>query len=152
EVSGRTPFSVSLTAMINPENESTTCLVEYGETSAFGTVAPCEQGSLEGSGPQFASVSIGELTPGTTYHYRFAAESAEGQVEGQEGEFTTLSLEAPIFESENASNVTFSGAQLEAQINPNYQETTYEFEYGTNASLTGATKVPGTEVLGAEFN
>lgn len=157
EVTSRTPYSVSLAAIINPENESTTCAVEYGPTSAFGTVVPCEQTTLEGSGGQFASVSIGEpsassvLSPNTTYSYRFVAENNEGQVEEQEGTFSTLPLEAPIFEGENASNITTDSAQLEGLINPNYQPTTYEFEYATNESMTGATKVPGSGTLSAEF-
>jgi hypothetical protein len=151
EVSARTPFSAAIFAFVNPESEATSCVLEYGETSALGNVVPCEQGTVGGSEPQFVSASFGGLTPGATYHYRFVAANAEGTTEGTEGEFSTLPLEAPIFEGENASKVTSTGAQLEAQINPNYQKTTYAFEYATNESFAGATTVAGAAPLPAEF-
>ena len=37
-------------------------------------------------------------------------------------------------------------ASLEATINPNYQETTYEFEYATNEALAGATILAGGNI------
>ncbi len=155
EMTGNTPFSVSLGGTVNPENEPTSCVFEYGETTLTG-MAICEQGTFEGGGPVGVSANIGEfngapLTPGTTYHYRLVAENATGKTQGTEGTFQTKPLEAPIIEGESISNVTSESAKLEAVVNPNYQETTYKFEYANNESFTGATVVPGTETLGAEF-
>lgn len=150
-LSNLTPFSVTVSTLVDPENEVTSCIFEYGETSAFGSMVPCEPGSLEGSGSQPVSASFTSLTPGTTYHYRVVAINGEGTTEGTEGEFTTLSLEAPIVDGESSSKVTSVGAQLEALVNPNYQEATYAFEYATNNSLTGATTVAGAGPLPAGF-
>ncbi|HEY2767178.1 MAG TPA: hypothetical protein VGI76_02920 [Solirubrobacteraceae bacterium] len=150
-LSNLTPFSVSASTLVDPENEVTSCIFEYGETSAFGSTVPCEPGSLEGSGSQPVSASFTSLTPGTTYHYRVVAINGEGTTEGAEGEFSTLPLEAPIVDGESTSKVTSASAQLEALVNPNYQETTYAFEYATNNAFTGAITVAGAGPLPAEF-
>jgi hypothetical protein len=50
--------------------------------------------------------------------------------------------------------VTSEGATLQAQVNPNYQEATFVFEYATNEAMTGAAMVSapaGTEPLPAGF-
>ncbi len=151
EVTSLTPFRASLSAAVNPENESTSCIFEYGETSAFGSTALCEPSTLEGEGAQGISVNLEMLKAGTTYHYHFVAENASGETEGTEGEFTTLPAEAPIVESESISSATSESVRLEARINPNYQKTTYQFEYATNESFTGAEVVPGTEALPEAF-
>jgi hypothetical protein len=151
EVSSRTPFSASAFTLVDPENEVTSCIFEYGKTLTFGSTVSCEPGSLEGSGLQFVSGTFAGLTPSTTYHYRVVATNGSGKTEGTAGEFSTLTLEAPIVDGESAAKVTSTGAQLEAQVNPNYQETTYAFEYATNEALTGATKVAGASSLLAEF-
>ena len=54
-------------------------------------------------------------------------------------------------EGENAPGPKETEATLEATVNPNYQITTYEFEYATTEALTGATKIPGGSSLPAEF-
>jgi hypothetical protein len=55
---------------------------------------------------------------------------------------------APGVEGEAASSVTATGATLEAQVNPNNQSTTYDFEYSTSA--TGETlNTPVTTLAGA---
>ncbi len=151
EVSAVTPFSASVNTFVNPQNQTTSCVFEYGETSSFGSSVACEPSSLEGTETQFVAGAISELTPATLYHYRVVVTNATGATQGTEGEFTTLTLEAPIVDSETSLEVTSSGAKLEAQVNPNYQETTYAFEYATNEALTGATSVPGEGPLPAGF-
>ena len=49
--------------------------------------------------------------------------------------------------TESASAATSSKVTLAAEVNPNNQETTYEFEYATNKALTGASKEPGAAPL-----
>lgn len=79
------------------------------------------------------------LQPDTTYHYRVLAARKvatedtiqwEGPaVVGPEETFTTLATgPAPRVQSESVSNVTSTDATLEAQINPEGRETTYEFD------------------------
>jgi hypothetical protein len=78
------------------------------------------------------------LQPDTTYHYRVLTARKvptedtlqwEGPaVVGAEQTFTTLATgPAPSVESESVSHVTQNDASLEAQINPEGRETTYEF-------------------------
>jgi hypothetical protein len=130
-------FEATIEAKVNPENLATTCLVEYGETTGYGSQAPCEQASLMG-GPQSASMHLAGLTAGTTYHYRVVAENAIGTSGSSEGtgELTTAVAVAPVVEGESVSGesetvpgqeeVTFSG-----QVNPELQLTsTCAFEYG----------------------
>jgi len=148
--SGVTPFAATLQALINPENQATTsCVFEYGPTEAYGTTLPCEPGTLEGAFEQFATAPAAELEPGATYHYRVVVANPTGTTEGEDATFTTLELEAPIVVSESVSGLSSTDASLEAQINPNFQETTYEFEYATNEALTGATVVPGGTLAAA---
>jgi hypothetical protein len=151
EVSGRTPFSASVFTFVNPEKQSTSCVFEYGETLAYGNSVPCEPGSLEGSELQLVTGTFTGLTPATAYHYRVLATNATGETNGTAGEFSTLTLEAPIVDGQSTSKVTSSSAELEAQVNPNYQETSYAFEYATNEALTGATTVAGASPLPPEF-
>ena len=90
-----------------------------------------------------------KLKPGTTYHYRvIAAPSVPSEdtieweglpVYGPDQTFTTAS--APSIESESGSHITPTDANLEAQINTQGLETTYEFHLAT-APLCEATEPP----------
>ena len=69
-----------LDATIDRRGLPTTYAVEYGLTSAYGSVSAFG-GSVpfgSGAGPQEVSDFLNELQPGTTYHYRFVATSAGG--------------------------------------------------------------------------
>jgi hypothetical protein len=132
EGSSVTPFAATLEAQINPENQLTTeCKFEYGKTVAYGSMGECNPTSLSGSSTQLVSTHVAALESATTYHYRVVVKNATGETTGA-GEFTTLTPEKPIVSSASASGITSTDARLEAQINPNYQETTYRFEYSTS--------------------
>jgi hypothetical protein len=145
-----TPSSASVYAFVNPENQTTSCVFEYGTSTSYGSSVPCEPASLEGTENHFVIGTFAGLEPATTYHYRVLATNATGETEGVDGELTTLALEAPAVDNESASGLSSTSATLEAQVNPNYQETTYAFEYATNEALTGATTVAGEAPLSAE--
>jgi hypothetical protein len=153
--SNTTPFAASLEGQVNPQGETTTsCVFEYGTTTAYGESVNCEPEVLEGEGDQGVSHRIEGLAHATTYHFRVKVANATGTTEGADGEFTTAALEAPLVEGESASQITSEGATLQAQVNPNYQEATYAFEYARNEAMTGATTVnppEGTEPLPAGF-
>jgi hypothetical protein len=142
--SGITPFAATLEAQVNPEKQHTTCVFEYGPTSSYGTSIPCTPEDLgSGFGDQRATTNLTGLTPGNTYHYRTIVKNATGTTEGQDQELTALEALAPSIDSQNASTPGSPTLTLEAQVNPDYQETTYSFQYGDNEALTGATTVPG---------
>jgi hypothetical protein len=97
-----------------------------------------------------------KLKPDTTYHYRvIAAPSVPSEdtiewegppVYGADQTFTTLPAGAgpPSIESESVSHITPTDATLEAQINTDGLETTYEFQ------LFHHLCPPGTEPLGCK--
>jgi trimeric autotransporter adhesin len=149
-----TPFTATIAAgvNVNAEEQSTTlCVFEYGKTAAYGSSVTCQQGELYDSPGQVASAELSGLEADTTYHYRLVVETAEGKTEGADGELTTLALAAPSVERESASGLSPAGATLEAEVNPNYQATSYAFEYAPNATgntLEGAvTTVAGSAPL-----
>lgn len=144
--SGVTPFTAGLVAEVNPENEQAQCRFEYGKTSSYGQSGACEQGEIEG-GPQTVSLTASELEPATTYHYRVVVVNATGEAQGADGQFTTQAKQAPEVESESAFGLTSSDAQLEATLNPNYLQTSYEFQYATNEALTQDVKSLGAGEL-----
>lgn len=147
-----TPISATLEAQVNPENETTTsCVFEYGTTTAYGTTVPCEPETLEGFGDQTVTYPLEGLEPATTYHFRTVVANVTGTTEGADGEFTTAPFQAPVVDSEIATAVTTTDARLEAQVNPNYQETTYSFEYSANEALSGAITVTGAAPFPAGF-
>ena len=142
-----TPFEESLEASVNPENQPTTsCVFEYGKTTDHEQSVKCSPSVLEGASDTPASASVAGLKAATKYHYRIVVKNATGQTESA-GEFTTAAEAAPAVEGETVSGVSSTGAKLEAQVNPNYQKTTYEFEYSTSEAEVLAGK--GTPVAAA---
>jgi phosphodiesterase/alkaline phosphatase D-like protein len=144
-----TPFEAHLEATVNAGEETTECHFQYGEISVSEHEVPCEQGTPPGTlegGEQGVSANATGLKAKTIYDYRVLVKNATSEAEGA-GELETLTLEKPLVESENASGVNSSEATLEAQINPNYQTTTYAFEYATNKALTGAKTSSGATAL-----
>ncbi len=82
---------------------------------------------------------VTELQPNKEYKFCLVATNTEGETPGNEVAFTTKPAAPEVIEpGESASGVKESEATLGALINPNNQETTYTFEYATNAALTGA--------------
>ena len=147
-----TPFEARIEGAVNANNQPTTCKIEYGKTTGYGSELPCEPETLAGGEQQAVGATVTGLQPATTYYYRIVATNGTGATEGPE-EFTTLTLEAPIVESERASGLTPTDATLEAKVNPNYQATSYSFEYSTEATgevLEGSiTTVAGANTLPA---
>ena len=144
------PFSATVSAEVNPENQTTTsCVFEYGTTILYGSSKPCEPETLEGFGGQSVSHTLTGLEGGTTYHFHVVVENATGKTEGPDQEFTTLAAEAPTVSNESAKEIGSTDVRLAATVNPNSQETTYAFEYATNETLTGATVIPGESPLPA---
>ena len=137
-----TPFEAMLEAQINPNNQATSYTFEYSTAEAAGVLeAPIT--TLKGIGPlapslgvQSATALTGDLlTPGTTYYYRVVAENGTAPAaEEPVQSFNTPAAEAPEIQSEAVAAITPTGATLEAQIEPKYQETTYGFEYAEEES------------------
>ena len=139
-------FEATIDAKVNPENDETTCLVQYGKTTAYEEApVPCEQASFNGHVEQPASASLENLNPSTTYYYRVVAENVNHQTSGLSegtGHFTTAVAHVPAIEAESVSVESGSGATREvtfaAQVNPNLEETTScGFEYAKSGEAYG---------------
>jgi hypothetical protein len=153
EVPGESVTSINaqdamLEGSVNPESLVTTYRFEYAtEAAKVGTMEATTVG--EGSLPAVSEpqpvgpVDLGGgLTPATTYYYRVVAFNASGVTDGTTEHFKTEPLKAPALDGENVTGVTHTDAELHAKINPEYQETEYQFKFGT--STTYGTDAPVT--------
>ncbi len=146
------PYEATLQAKVNPEKQDTKCVLEYGETTKYGTPVACEPADLgEGYGPQPASLHLENLQPSTTYDYRFVATNPTGSSKPTEGtgQFKTPQGLEPKIDAESVSVESGSGATREvtfaAQVNPELQETSScVFQYVTEKTFeeTGFTGTP----------
>ena len=110
---GITATEGTLNANVNPDGaEVTSCRFEYGTTTAYGSSAACASlPTGAGHATAAASAPVGELVPGTSYHYRITATNSVGTSLGPDLEFTTASVGAARRGSGNAgSKLTASGA------------------------------------------
>jgi hypothetical protein len=134
-VSEQEPRSLTLNGTVNPEGEPvTSCVFEYGATSAYGQSVPCspDAGSL-GSGSSSLPVSahLTGLVPGSTYHYRLVTENAARVIS------PTLDRElvaGPVLGAESVVGVASSSATLQAPIDPNGADTHYYIQYGPSGA------------------
>jgi hypothetical protein len=148
--------NATLNGTINPEGTLLEeCRFDYGKTDTYGSTVPCaESPATIGSGdsPVTVHADLTGLTGGTGYHFRLAAKNEFGTSMGEDASFKTL---APTIESESLVGVGLTSAIFKAQINPNGEETSYVFEYVSEAEFeaggfAGATELPvGGEAIGA---
>jgi hypothetical protein len=143
--------TTTLEGIINPEGNETLYHFEYvsetdfskcGWSCASTTVVSSVPAGLEGKA---VNVHITGLLVSTAYLFRILAENSEGITE-DEGSF--VSLPPAVIDSEYVSDVSSTGATLDAQVNPLGSSTEYELEYGTSISYGHAVKGTAGENLG----
>ena len=128
-----TASSATLNGLVNPNNDATTVVFEYGTSTAYGQTANAVQNPFTGTTNQAASVGISNLKPDTTYFYRATANNSLDETIGGNQTFTT-SPAAPTVQAQEAEEVTDTTATLLAIVNPNGLPTRVEFEYGPTTS------------------
>lgn len=74
----------------NPNGPEATIRFEYGTSDAYGAVTPDEK-LAAGLTDVAASAALSALQPGTTYHYRLVATTADGTAAGADAMFATPS-------------------------------------------------------------
>ncbi len=142
---GVTPFAASVFAEVNPENQTTSCVFEYGLV-AGEYKAPCEPPTLEGGGPVGVNFALTKLTPATKYHYRVAVKNATGEKKGPDETFETLALEKPTLSGEHTGLITAPKTTIEGQLDPNYQPITgCEVQYALQGAGFGAPESVGCQ-------
>lgn len=83
--------SAVLSGTVNPNNEPTTYLFQYGTTKAYGAATAAQGPTAAVKRNVAVSAGVAGLAPGTTYHYRLVATNASGSKAGGDRTFTTLS-------------------------------------------------------------
>lgn len=149
--------SVTLTGEVNPEGLEAHSFFEYGPCgpppstcgSAYGNeTAKVDDGKGLVNVPVPATGVTG-LEPNMTYHYRLVAENTNGPTPGGSREFTTPAV-APVLESapQPPSYVSFHGATLNGEVNPENLPTRYHFVYAPHeifAACVGAEEASAPE-------
>ena len=134
-----TTTSATLNGTVNPHGAATMYWFEYGTTESLGNSTT--QASV-GSGASDAVVysGISGLSANTTYYFRVVAQNqyVAIPVRGAILSFTTSAGQegnAPIVQTQPATNITTTSATLNGTVNPNGAATMYWFEFGTSQSL-----------------
>ncbi len=151
EEEGRGRFA----ATINPNHskQETTYFFEYStskeavekkegeQAPGTGTIAAEEFGE-DPATSVITTLATTQAPVEATYYYRVVATNETGTTYGEIEAYTKL----PLIENESFSGLTSITAKLEATVYPNFQETTYGFEYSTSETLLKERK--GTLVHG----
>jgi hypothetical protein len=141
--SNLTTSSATLTGSVNPNGRATTWHFEYGTSTSYASTTPSQNA---GSGTSAVNVSapVGGLRVGVVYHFRLVGESSAGTTHGPDQSFTLRS--APNATTGSVSSVSATSAILHGGVNPNGQDTSWHFEFGTSTSygMSTATKGAGS--------
>ncbi|MFL5839430.1 MAG: hypothetical protein ACJ77Z_03145 [Thermoleophilaceae bacterium] len=139
-----TQTTAKLHGTVKPNSQDTTWHFEYGPTNTYGTNTP-ELGPVQsGAGNTNVSVDVGNLAPGTVYHYRIVATNPSGAVGGKDRTFTTRPAVALSTNKNTArfnESVTLSGQVFGtsvAGITVTLQENSYPFAGWTDIATTTA--------------
>jgi hypothetical protein len=147
---------VKFSAVIDPEHskQETTYYFEYA-TEATGEALEGEVETAAGEGAiaagtfgdQEVSSAPASVPPKDTRYYRVVTTNGTGEpVKGKVEAYTKL----PIVDSETTSTLTLTEATLRAEINPDFRNTEYYFEYasGTPAGKQLLEEGKGTRIPG----
>jgi hypothetical protein len=140
-----TATSATLYGELNPHSEATTGYEFMYSPYGFCEVFVTEPGAAEKGEALKVSTEVTGLEPNKTYTFCVVATQTEEEVTeqtiGQPLAFKTPTA-APAVEGESVPATTPFEATLEAQVNPNNQNTVYAFQYST-------TKPAGEKLEGA---
>jgi hypothetical protein len=139
-----TQTGATLTGTVDRNNDATTHYhFEYGTSPAYG-LTTTEATVPEGTDPVTVKAPITGLTINTAYNYRLIATNAAGVSQGANRTFRTAAgPRAPTVRSTAARDVTSRGARLITTADPNGQETSVRFEYGTSTRYGRSTTAAG---------
>jgi hypothetical protein len=144
--------SAVLSGELNPGS-----LASDGWYFAYNTNGGCLGGGTAGGGglteveKEKVSAEATGLEPGTNYLYCLVEFNEAGEETAGSAQSFTTSVSQPVVDSEGASGVGSSSATLEAQVNPEKQETScLRFEYGETKAY-GSTTPCNPSSLGEGF-
>jgi hypothetical protein len=94
EASNVTLTTATVTGTINPEGLETSYELDLGTDTTYGTSIYGEAGSA--NTPTQITLSLQNLAPNSTYHYRMVAINSDGRAYGADRTFTTPAYSNPI--------------------------------------------------------
>ncbi len=133
----------SVFGTIHPNGDYTNAWFEYGTNLSLGYTSS-QQSAGNGINQFTLNSSFGALQPNTTYYYRAVANNSYGTARGSIMSFTTQSSydyyqqqtgSAPSAVTGPATSVSQTSASISGTVNPNGNNATAWFEYGTTQSL-----------------
>lgn len=80
--------SATVTASLNPNGQTTSCFVEYGQTTDYGLRVDCPS-TYSGTSNVLATVFLQSLRPSTRYHFRMVATNHDGTTNSADQTLTT---------------------------------------------------------------
>jgi hypothetical protein len=119
---------------------------EYGTSISYGLWSEAGSIAAGATSPVKVAQALSSLEPATTYHYRLVALSENGISYGVDQTLTTASGVT----TSSASKPGASTATLNGTIVPGSQETSYQFEFGTNTSY-GFKSPASPKAIGSGF-
>ena len=137
-VDNTTSTSTALTGTVNPDGADTTYYFQYGTGMNYGQTSPATDAG-DGSGDLSVVALLTGLEPGQTYHYRLVATNADGTSYGQDA--TVQTTAEPTVTTGSGTTATRTSETLTGTVDPNGEDTSYTFEYGTTAALGSSTPV-----------
>jgi len=151
-----TDSAATLNGTVNPEGiELQECAFEYRSGSGSFSKAPCAESPAaigSGNAPVPVHLDLSGLTGGTEYQFHLVGKNELGADQGVDRSFKA---KGPSLGSVSVSGLSETAATFHAKINPNGVDTSYVFEYVTQATFeqngfAGAASVPaGGEDIGA---
>jgi uncharacterized repeat protein (TIGR01451 family) len=139
---GISQTSATLNGLVNPNGAQTYYSFEYGTSQSLGNSTSLLSAGV-GTTNQNVTSLISGLTANTTYYFRIDAQNTYGSVQGSILSFTTnpggITGNAPIVQTQSATGVSDTSAVISGTVNPNGDQASYWFEYGTSQSLGNST-------------
>jgi hypothetical protein len=138
--------SAKLVGWLNPNGATTSFYFQYGTTTAYGNTVPAPAATMSGTTPQLVAFNVGNLQPGTTYHFRLVATNAYGTTVGADQSFGTASGSPSA--STAYAEAAETSAKLVGWLNPNGFTTSFQFQYGTTTAYGNSVPVPAATMSG----
>ena len=132
---------------MNPQGAPADLTILYGPGPQYGNSLTLPQ-LPTGLGAVSITGTLQNLTPGAICHYAIQAANLTGTTQGADQTFQTAAQGSPTVTTGSATNLTTSGATLNATIDPNGPDTSVWFQYGTD--ITYGSTTPAVD-LGTGF-
>ena len=81
-----------LNGIVSANGSDTTCVFEYGTSTAYGSTAPCMASVESGESEATVGADVSGLAANTTYHFRLSATNGGGTSPGLDASFKTLAV------------------------------------------------------------